>query len=124
MQTCDPLEARQWFNWREAVNGAAVVISFIILDALLWPMAGGFLAGTISIAVMFCVFFFWLHKRTIGIECPHCQNYIETDTPWICGVCGAHNLRTDDFPFVGRCEKCRAKPKAYQCHHKSCGKLI
>jgi hypothetical protein len=39
-------------------------------------------------------------------------------------VCGAHNLHTDDFPFVGRCETCRAEPKAYQCHHEHCGRLI
>jgi hypothetical protein len=124
MQTCDPLEARQWFKLREAVNFAVVIGGFIVLDAILWPVAGGFIAGTVSIVVMFCVFFFILHKRTIGIRCPRCQNFIETNTPWICGVCGAHNLCTDDFPFVGRCQKCRAEPKAYQCHHKKCGELI
>jgi hypothetical protein len=124
MQTTDPLEARMWFKWREPVNWAIVLFSFIVLDAVLWPVAGGFIAGSASIAVMFCVFFFILHKRTIGIECPHCKNYIETNTPWICGVCGAANLHTDDFPFVGRCEHCRAEPKAYQCHHRTCRELI
>lgn len=122
MQTCNPLEARQWFKLREAVNIAAVIVGFIVLDAFLWLMAGGFIGGAVSIAVMFCVYFFILHKRTIGIECPSCRNFIETNTPWICGVCGAQNLSTDDFPFVGRCETCRAEPKAYQCHH--CKKLI
>lgn len=130
MQTCDPLQARQWFKLREVVNLVAVVIGFIVLDLILWLFFGGFIAGTVSIVVAFCVFFFVLHKRTIGITCPGCGNVIETDTPWICGVCGAENLHTDDFPFVGRCgnEKCRAKPKAYQCHHKKndkyCGQLI
>jgi hypothetical protein len=124
MQTCDPLEARQWFKLREALNIAAVIIVFIFLDAILWLLAGGFFASSVSIAVMFCVYFFWLHKRTIGIKCPKCQNFIETNTPWICGGCGSANLHTDDFPFVGRCETCKAEPKAYQCHHKKCGKLI
>ncbi len=83
MQTCDPLEARQWFKLREPVNIAAVIVSFIVLDAILWLVAGGFIGGSISIAVMSCVYFFWLHKRTIGIKCPSCGNHIETNTPWI-----------------------------------------
>jgi hypothetical protein len=124
MQTCDPLQARQWFKLREAVNFAAVIGGFIVLDAFLWLIAGGFIAGTVSIAVMFCVFFFILHKRAIGIECPSCGKYILTNTPWICGFCGAKNFRVDDYPFVGRCgnKECGAEPKAYQCHH--CEKLI
>lgn len=124
MQTCDPLQVRQWFKLRDALNIAAVIVGFIVLDAILWLVAGGFIGGSVSIAVMFCVYFFILHKRTIGIECPSCQNFIETNTPWICGYCGAQNLHTDDFPFVGQCETCKAEPKAYQCHHKGCGTLI
>jgi len=124
MQTCDPLQARQWFKLREAVNFAVVIVGFIVLDAILWPAAGGFIAGTVSIVVMFCVFFFILHKRTIGIECPHCRNFIETNTPWVCGFCGAKNQRIDDFPFVYRCEHCGAEPKAYKCHYSDCEELI
>jgi hypothetical protein len=56
--------------------------------------------------------------------CPHCKGYIETNTPWICGYKGCRNENADDFPFISECEHCRAKPKAYKCHHRGCEKLI
>jgi len=124
MQTVDPLDARQWFTWRERKAWVFSGAAFAVLFFTLTPVLGELLALMIAFGSAFCLFFFYLSKRTIGIECPYCQNYIETNTPWICGVCGEHNLRTDDCPFIGRCQKCRAEPKAYQCHHKGCGELI
>lgn len=124
IRTSDPLQARWCFRLREAENWLIVVIGFLVLNLGLWVFFHGFLASLIAIVVMFCLYFFVLDKRTIGIECPHCHKYIETDTPWRCGFCGRVNFQTDDAPFVGRCgnRQCGAKPKAYQCHH--CGELI
>lgn len=105
-----------------AVSGAI----FTSLFFLLLPALDGLLAFIIALIPAGCLFFFYLDRRAFGIVCPHsdCKKYIETTTPWICGVCGQNNLRTDEFPFIGRCEneKCRAEPKAYQCHH--CSRLI
>ena len=126
MQTVDPLEARQWFKWREPMAWVFSGALFALLFFLLQPPLGGLFAFAIALLVSGCLFFFYLDKRTFGIVCPHsgCKKYIETTTPWICGVCGKNNLRTDEFPFIGRCEhnECRAEPKAYQCHH--CKRLI
>jgi hypothetical protein len=124
IRTSDPLQAWWCFRLREAENWLIVVIGFLVLNLGLWVFFHGFLASLIAIVVMFCLYFFVLDKRTIGIECPHCHKYIETDTPWRCGFCGRVNFQTDDAPFVGRCgnRQCGAKPKAYQCHH--CGELI
>jgi hypothetical protein len=84
------------------------------------------IGDTISIGIAFCVYFFVLDKRTIGIKCPHCTKYILTNTPWICGVCQKKNLQTNEFPFIHRCEHkdCGQEPKAYKCHHDGCGELI
>jgi hypothetical protein len=126
IRTCDPLQARWALKLGEAENWAIAIIGLITLNAVLWwiPKVGGFITTVISIALMFCVFFFVLDRRTIGIECARCGKYIETDTPWKCGFCGKENFNTAEFPFVGRCgnKECGAKPKSYQCHH--CGELI
>lgn len=126
MQTYAPLQARQWFKLRAPVNWAITIVVFIPLVFLLQNMLPVFIADVIAIALVFCLFFFFLHKRAIAIECPHCGKYIGTNTPWVCGVCGTKNLRVDDFPFVNRCEnkECGCEPKAYKCHHFDCGKLI
>jgi hypothetical protein len=126
MQTYDPLQARQWFKLRAPVNWAITIVVFIPLVFLLQNMLPVFIADVIAIALVFCLFFFFLHKRAIAIECPHCGKYIQTNTPWVCGVCGVKNLRVDDFPFVNRCEnkECGCEPKAYKCHYLDCGELI
>lgn len=124
MQTCETLKARQWFKFREPKNWAIILGCFIPAVWVFQHFINPFLVDVIAIAVATCIFFLFLHKRAIGIECPSCEKYILTNTPWICGFCGAKNFRVDDFPFVGRCgnKECGAEPKAYQCHH--CDKLI
>ena len=126
MQTRDPLQARQWFKLRAPINWALSIVIFIPLVFVLQTLFSFLIADIIAIALIFCFFFFYLHKRAIAIECPHCGKYIETNTPWVCAVCGTKNLRVDDFPFVNRCENpaCGYEPKAYQCHHLDCGELI
>ena len=89
---------------------------------MLMQLCEAWLAFTIALAVAFCLYFFVLDKRAIGIECPHCGKYIETNTPWICGYKQCRNENVDDFPFIYRCEHCGAEPKAYKCHH--CDSLI
>jgi predicted RNA-binding Zn-ribbon protein involved in translation (DUF1610 family) len=122
MQTCNPLTARQWFKLRGAINWAVTIVVFIPLVFMLMQLCEAWLAFTIALAVTFCLHFFVLDKRAIGIECPHCGKYIETNTPWICGYKQCRNENVDDFPFIYRCEHCGAEPKAYKCHH--CDSLI
>ena len=124
MQTCDPLKARQWFKWRAPINWAISIVAFIPLVFILQNLLPFVVADVIALALVFCLFFFFLHKRAIAIECPHCHKHIETNTPWICGNKDKHcrNDQVDDFPFIHRCQHCDFIPKAYQCHH--CGELI
>jgi hypothetical protein len=126
MQTCNPLQARSWFNLRAPVNWGISVLVFVPLVFVLQNLLPFLLADTIAIVLIFCLFFFYLHKRAIAIKCPHCDKYIQTNTPWVCGVCGTQNLRVDDFPFVNRCgnKQCGSAPKSYLCHHLDCRKLI
>ncbi len=124
MQTRDPLMARQWFQLRGVVNWAITIAVFVTLVFLLQNICPAFIGDCIAVVIVFILFFYVLDKRAIGIKCPNCEKHVESNTPWICGVCGAVNLHTDNYPFIGRCEKCHAKPKAYQCHHRGCGNLI
>jgi hypothetical protein len=122
MKTCDPLTARQWFKFRAPINWAITIVVFASLVFVLQNYLSLLIADAIAIAITFCLFFFVLHKRAIGIMCPHCHKYIETNTPWICGFKQCKNEQVEDFPFVYHCQHCGAEPKAYQCHH--CGGLI
>jgi hypothetical protein len=124
MQTVDPLDARRWFTWKEPTTWASSIVVFTFLFFVLTLVLGGLLAFIIALIAAFCLHFFYLDKRVIGIKCPHCQQYIETNTPWICGNKDTphRNDRVDDFPFIHQCQYCGFIPKAYQCHH--CFKLI
>jgi predicted RNA-binding Zn-ribbon protein involved in translation (DUF1610 family) len=122
MQTVDPLSARQWFTWKEPITWASSIVVFTFLFFVLTLVFGGLPAFIIAFIAAFCLHFFYLDKRAIGIECPHCGKYIETNTPWICGYKQCRNENVDDFPFIYRCEHCGAEPKAYKCHH--CDSLI
>jgi hypothetical protein len=126
MQTHDPLKARNWFKFRAPMNWAISFVVFVPLVFVLQHILPFLIADAIAIAFVFCLHFFYLHKRAIAIKCPHCQRHIQTNTPWVCGVCGTKNLRVDDFPFVNRCEnpQCGCEPKAYKCHHHGCARLI
>lgn len=126
MQTGDPLNARFWFNLRPAVNWVISIAVFAVLVFVLQNFMHPLMADVIALCVAFCLLFFVLDKRSIGIVCPHpdCNEYIETNTSWVCGFCKQKNVQTDDFPFINRCEHkdCGQEPKAYQCHH--CEELI
>jgi hypothetical protein len=124
MQTVDPLEARRWFVWKGPINWAISIAVFIPVFFLLMQFLGGFLAFIIVFAAVSCLFFYGLDKRAIGIQCPHCRQYIESNTPWICGNKDTphRNDQVDEFPFINHCQHCGFMPKAYQCHH--CFKLI
>jgi hypothetical protein len=118
------LDARLLFRLRVAIN-FSIVLAFFIVGALLisllpWPLIG----DVILIAISYYLFFHVLNNRTIEIECGNCKKLVEIRTPWTCGFCKRNNNDTDEFPFVHRCVHCGAEPKAYQCHHKGCGKLI
>ncbi len=103
---------------------AISIVVFTFLFFVLTQVFGGFFGFIIAGGAVFCLFFFYLDKRAFGIVCPHCQKYIETNTPWICGYKQCRNENVDDFPFIYRCQHCGAEPKAYQCHHLDCQKLI
>lgn len=124
MQTHDPLKARQWFKLRAPVNWAISIVAFIPLVFIFQNLLPFVFADIIALALAFCLFFFFLHKRAIAIKCLACHKHIETNTPWICGNQDKHcrNDQVDDFPFIHRCQHCGFIPKAYQCHH--CGELI
>ena len=80
------------------------------------------IAAIISGIVALCFYLFYLEHQTITLECPNCYNYIEIDTPWLCGYKQCKNENIRSFPFIGECEHCHQTPKAYECHH--CHKLI
>ncbi len=126
MQTCDPLRARQQFKFMVCMNWLIAIGVFIPMVFILQMFLPLLFADAIAIASIFCLFFYFLRKRTIVLQCPQCGNYIETNTPWKCGACGKTNLRVYDFPFVRHCEneQCRCEPKAYKCHHRGCGAFI
>jgi hypothetical protein len=104
----------------------AVFIPFAFLSVLFFSPNFwiAWVADAVAIAVLFYLYRAFWDKRAIWIRCPHCEKKIATNTPWMCGACSVKNEHVDDFPFVNRCESCGVEPKAYQCHHKECEKLI
>lgn len=119
----NPQSARAHFKSRWFRN-AAIVAAIFVPVVILSQMTGGWWLTFLAIGILYFVFFHVLPDTVIGISCPGCKKHIATNTPWVCGFCQAKNQRTDDFPFIHRCEHCEAEPKAYQCHHRDCGKLI
>ena len=126
MKTCDPQEARQRFKVMKHMNWGITIGVFIFLVLALHLFFNFFFADIIAIAVAFCLYFFFLNKRFIAIYCKGCGKIIETNTPWICGACGAKIRRVYDYPFIHQCASkfCNYEPKAYRCHHADCGKPI
>lgn len=118
------LHGRMQFRLRTAINIAVVVAVFIPLALVLALFPFAWIGDAILIVILYLVFAYVLEQRVIGIECPHCGKHIETNTPWICGFCQKTNDEGSEFPFVHRCKHCGAEPKAYQCHHRECRKLI
>lgn len=127
--TESPETAKQRFQFRPLYNwlfcGAvfafvALLLALFIPGPLLW-LCDGF-----AIAALFYINFFVLEKRAINIRCPSCGRHIATNVPWMCGNCGKKNVKTDEFPFIYRCEHpdCGAETTAYKCHYADCGELI
>ncbi len=104
------------------MNWAISIAVFIPLVFILQNLLPLLVADAIAVGVVFILFFFFLRKRILGILCTRCEQYIETNTPWLCSLCGTKNIRAYDFPFVNCCEGCGWEPKAYKCHH--CGEMI
>ena len=125
MKTCDPLKARQQFKVMKYMNWGTALGVFVLLVLTLHHFLNFFFSDIIAIAVVFCLYFFFLKKRVVVIKCDGCGKIIETNTPWVCGECGAKNRRVYDYPFINRCGSkfCGYEPKAYLCHHVGCGKL-
>jgi DNA-directed RNA polymerase subunit M/transcription elongation factor TFIIS len=119
-----PLSGKFRFKFRTLNNCLLVAAIFIPLVWFFAQFWWCWYADIVLIAILYYLYFFIWDKRAIKICCPECLKYIRSNTPWVCGVCGAKNLKVDEFPFVHRCgnENCGAEPKAYQCHH--CDALI
>jgi hypothetical protein len=111
---------RHLHNWRKALFiFAPVALAFAVcIPTLQWY--GDIVAGGV---LWYLVFHVW-GKETVWLRCNHCKKLIETNIPWICGFKQCRNENVDEYPFVHKCERCGAEPKAYQCHHKDCHKLI
>jgi hypothetical protein len=124
-----PRSGKTRFKLRTANNfifAIAVFLPLAFAFTLFWPEQSSlvWLADAISIALLFYFYRIFLNARPIWIRCPHCKRKIATNTPWVCGACEAKNEHVDAFPVVNRCESCGVEPKAYQCHHEDCGKLV
>jgi hypothetical protein len=117
-------ESKLNFKLRTLMNCGIVAVVFIPAVFIFAQFPGGWLATIALIGILYYVFFYILQERAESIRCPHCLGYIATNTPWKCGFCGHENRRVNEFPFVYQCENCHAEPKAYQCHHATCRKLI
>lgn len=87
-----------------------------------WAWIADFVAAVALVVIFTCV---W-EKRAIAIRCPGCGENVSTDTPWVCGHCKRQNVRTDEYPFLNRCQHadCGIRPKTYKCHHGNCQELI
>lgn len=117
-----PFSARMRFKFRPLTNCAFVAGIFIPATFVCAIMPFGWAVEIALIGVLFFLFFYIWQDRPIWIRCPGCGKLIATNTPWRCGFCGEKNQNSESFPFVHRCEHCGAEPKAYRCHHQSCGK--
>lgn len=118
----DPLTARLRFKCRELTNWLVCMLAFVVLAIAFVLILPGALVGgadAIAIVVLFYANFKVMPERVIKICCPHCRACISTDVQWICPSCGEKTVRTEEFPFINRCEHeaCRAEPAGYACHH-------
>jgi hypothetical protein len=77
---------------------------------------------TFAICGAWFLYFLLRMDDAVLIRCNNCGKDIETDRPWVCGVCHKAHTNASEFSFLGNCVNCGAEPKAYQCHH--CLELI
>ncbi|MCI0560623.1 MAG: hypothetical protein MN733_19220, partial [Nitrososphaera sp.] len=118
------LDARLQFKLRALINCLIVVSIFVVWAFLFAGLPFAWVADAVAIGALYYLFFFVLRKRAIRMRCPNCHKHLATNAPWICGDCRKRNDRVDDYPFLNRCEHCGVAPRAYQCHHRACRKLI
>ena len=121
IQECTPLEARRVFRRRLLKNVTIGWAVFGVIFSSVFLSLNVLVVGVVAL-VAAAVVYFYLDSRVILIECPKCQNTVDTSTPWQCGFKQCRNENTDEFPFIHKCGICHSVPKAYQCHH--CGELI
>lgn len=125
----NPLSGKWRFTMRTSNNFIIIVGVFIVFALLSARFSTGlvpWITDIIAAGILFYLYRIFLNKRAIKIACPHCFEFIRSNVPWTCGFCHKKNTRTDEFPFVNRCEHedCGAEPRAYKCHHDGCGELI
>src|SRR5882724_4832290 len=124
--TEDPLTSRRRFKFRQPLNFICSVAILIPLVLMLMQFMIAGIADIVAIGIVAFFYFTFLINRAIKIRCPHCRKIILCNTLWICGDCKQRNVRTEDYPFVNKCEHadCGAEPKTYKCHHEQCQQLI
>lgn len=109
------------------VLAGGFVVAMIFWSLIVSVTGAGFLwffmGAAVGLGVVYYFYVVW-DNRPIRIQCPHCKGLILTNTPWVCGQCSAKIRNASDFPFVSHCPDCKAEPKTYRCHHKTCGKFI
>ena len=120
----NPQTARWHFKFRTLINAVCVGAGFVLITLFTVQIEGGILIMLVAGGAGYFLFFHVLPNRVIPMSCPHCFGHIATNTPWVCPSCEKKNQNTDEYPFIHRCEHCKTEPKAYICHHKSCGKPI
>src|SRR5260370_5361031 len=98
----DPMTGKIRFQLRPLINWLFCCVMFMIaavVFAVALPSRLAGLADAVAIAVFFYLNFYVLDKRAIGFDCPHCGQYIATNTPWTCGFCRAKNEHIEEYPF-------------------------
>jgi hypothetical protein len=125
MDTTNVLRAREEFRAGRPLKQLALVVSlFVVWVLLVAPFPFRWLFDCFGIAAAAFVYFVVLRKQPLLLECPNCGKVVSSNTPWVCGFCGAKNSDTLKFPFINQCASCGIEPKAYRCHHRDCGRLI
>jgi hypothetical protein len=124
MWTHNPLHVRNWYWIQPWANVIASVITFVAVCFVLQLVCGFLTAILISFVATLGLYFLYLDRQIIRTRCPSCRDIIETNVPWLCGYKQCKNENVQAFPFIHECEHCHNIPKAYQCHHQACQKLI
>jgi hypothetical protein len=120
----DPMTGGLWFKLRTPLNFVICILLCAVVVAGLSFLVPIWAADLVAIGLVYYIFVVFLNKRPIGLRCDNCHKVILSNTPWVCGFCRAKNEDADNYPFIHRCKKCSAVPKAYKCHHAECGALV
>lgn len=119
IQRCEPLKAKRAFRAMPYIHFGISGGLFAVAFAGLVFLNVNLLLALLVAGIAAFGLYLYLESRVLVITCPYCKRDINTNTPWLCGFKGCHNLNVDEFPFVHECENenCRYIPKAYICHH-------